>query len=91
MWGFFWCAFILWEVVREERGYVFFAVVASSLLACTFPVSLLLLQHYVGSGASPFEVGTNFCGAVWECSAACTEILMLQVESTVTGKPCLRG
>lgn len=29
----------------EDCGYIFFVVVASSLLACSFPFSPLLLQH----------------------------------------------
>ena len=64
----------------EKHGYLFFAVVASSLLACSFPFSPLLLQHYVVFKAAPFEGHPNFRGAVCEYSAARTEILTLHHE-----------
>lgn len=74
----------------EECGYISSAVVASSLLARSFPISLFLLQYCVVFKAAPSEGHANICGAVWEYSVACTGILTLHpewAESAVTDKP----
>lgn len=73
--------FVCLCTVGRRGTQVFFAVVASSLLAFSFPFSPLLPQLYIVSKVASLESHTNFHGAAWEYSAACTEWKALSLTS----------